>query len=211
MTLCSKAQKRFKRLPKRVRDYFFQLDKRCQSYRIKLVLGSGESVNFGGGRCGGYFDDANRVLKVAIGGSVESLLSVAIHESAHMTKQWQNPRSIWQDYKIYNGYNRFFRYISGERIYNKTQAIHSAISLEKECEQFAIKEIKRKWLDYINLEKYIANSNAYLFSYLHMAEKRKWPAKTPCEGKFRAHCPTKLLKSYKKIPERLKLAFDRWL
>lgn len=200
-----------KKLPKAVRDYIFELDKKCQYYGIELILGAGSSVNFGNGRSGGYFCDYRKVLKVAIGGSVESILSCAIHESCHMEDQWQNPKSIWHDFRISNGYNRFFHYINGGRIYKQKQAVFAAIAIEKECEQFAIKKIKAKWLKYVNLDKYIANSNSYLFSYLHMAETRKWPSKTPCTRKFRAHCETKLSKSHKKIPTNLKAAFDRWL
>lgn len=211
MVLCSKARRRFKRLPKEVKNYLQELGKKCEYYGIKLILGSGLTVNFGSGRSGGYFCDYRKVLKVAIGGTVESILAVALHEEAHMENQWQNPKSIWHDYKTYNGYNRFFHHINGGRIYNPKSATMAAIRLEKECEQFAIKKIKAKWLKYVNLDKYIANSNAYLYSYLHMAETRKWPSKTPCASKFRAHCETKLSKSHKRIPTNLKAAFDRWL
>lgn len=211
MVLVSKALRRFKKLPREIKDYLRELDQKCQKYGVKLILSGGKSVNFGSGRCGGYFNDSDKILKVAIGGNEESILSVALHEESHMEDQWKNPLSIWHDYKTYNGYNRFFHHVNGGRIYKRKQAIQAAIKLEKECEQFTIKKIKAKWLDFVDLDKYIANSNCYLFSYLYMAETRKWPSKTPCDRKFRAHCHTKLLRSYRQIPENLRAAFDKWL
>jgi hypothetical protein len=210
MKICSKGRCRFKNLPREVQKYLFNLDKKCQKHNIQLILGGGQSVNFGSGRCGGYFDECGKVLKVAIGGTVDSVLCTALHEESHLD-QWKNPQSIWHDYKIYNGYNRFFYHINGGRIYKQDHAVQAAIALERDCERLAIKKIRAKWMKYVNLDEYIANSNAYLFSYLYMAEKRKWPSKTPCESKFREHCQTKLLRSHKKIPHNLRKAFDRWL
>lgn len=206
----SRARKIFQKFPRDVKEYFQEIDKKCQKYSITFKIGGGKSVNSGCGRSGGYFDDASKVLAVAIGCSLESALSILIHEQSHLC-QWKNPKSVWKNRKIYNGYTRFFRYLAGQKIYKKETAVQSAIELEKECEKLAIREIKKRWLKYINLENYKKGSNAYLFSYLHMGETGKWPVNTPCDRKILAHCPTELLRSYKRIPVRLKMAFDKYL
>ena len=210
MKLDSRARKIFKKFPRDVKEYFEKLDQKCQKFKISLILSGGEEVNFGHGRCGGYFDDSNKIMKIAIGGSVQSSLSVSLHEEGHLD-QWINKTPAWSNFKIYNGYTRFFKYLNGERIYKVNQAVQAAIAIEKECEKIAIKKIKKKWLKYIDLNCYVTNASAYLFSYLYMAKKRKWPKNTPCTAKIRAHCPNKILRSYKTIPERLEAAFDRYL
>lgn len=210
MKLDSRARKIFRKFPRDVKEYFEKLDQKCQKHGILLKLGGGKEVNFGHGRCGGYFDDFGKEMKISIGGSIQGVLSVAIHEESHL-EQFIKKTPIWRNFSTYNGYTRFFKYLSGERIYKINQAVQAAISIEKECEKIAIKKIKKKWLKYIDLNCYVTNASAYLFSYLYMAKKRKWPKNTPCTAKIRAHCPNKILRSYKTIPERLEAAFDRYL
>lgn len=210
MKLNSRARKIFQKFPRDVKEYFQKLNEKCQKFRITLKLGGGELVNFGLGRCGGYFDDSKREMKIAISGSIQSVLSVALHEESHLD-QFANKTPAWRDYSTYNGYTRFFKYVSGERIYKINQAIQSAIAIEKECEQLAIKKIKKKWLKYIDLDRYTTNASAYLYSYLFMAKKKRWPKTSPCIAQIRAHCPNKILRNYKIIPERLEMAFERYL
>lgn len=209
MKLDSRARKIFKKFPRDVRDYFYNLDKKCQKHSITLTLGGGEQVNFGYGRCGGYFDDSGKVLKVAIKGSIESVMAVALHESSHLDQKISN-NSVWYNSTVVSGFNRFFKYLEGQKIYKLDHAVQCAIALEKDCEQRAIQKIKKHWLHRINLDKYKANASAYLYSYLYMAKKGKW-TKSPCIAKIRAHCPNKILRKYSEIPERLEMAFDRYL
>lgn len=211
MTLDSKARKIFKKFPKEVKNYFLEIDQKCQKYGVTFRISGGYAVNSGCGRCGGYFDDHERVLVVAIGSNLESAMSLLVHESTHMERQWKNPKSIWKDRKTYNGYNRFFRHLEGRKIYKINTAIRAAVDLEMECEKMAIKEIKKRWLKYIDVEKYSRQSFAYLASFQHMAKIRKWPVISPSHRKFLAHCPNKLPRTMRKIPRNLQEAFDRFL
>lgn len=210
MKLDSRARKIFRKFPRDVKEYFEKLDQKCQKHGILLKLGGGKEVNFGHGRCGGYFDDSGKEMNIAIGGSIQSLMANSLHEEGHLD-QFLGKSKIWHQFSFYNGHTRFFKYLSGERIYKVNQAVQAAIAIEKECEKIAIKKIKKKWQKYIDLDWYIASASAYLFSYLYMAKKRKWPKNTPCIAQIRAHCPNKILRSYKTIPERLEAAFDRYL
>lgn len=209
MKLDSRARKIFGRFPEDVKQYFIKLDKKCQKYKINLILGGGEQVNFGYGRCGGYFDDSGNVLKVAIKGSIESVMAVALHEESHVDQK-NSTYSVWHNSTVVSGYNRFFKHLEGKKVYKLDHSVQCAISLEKECEQRAIQKIKKNWLHRIDLDKYKANASAYLYSYLYMAKKGKW-TKSPCIGKIRAHCPSKILRNYSQIPKRLEMAFDRYL
>lgn len=210
MVADSKARKILKSFPKDVVEYFVEIDRKCQKYGIKFKLGSGKSLNAGMGRCGGYFDDGQKVLAVAIGSGLYSALSICVHEASHM-KQWKSPKSIWKNRKVYNGYNRFYCYLDGKKIYKLKTAVDAAISLELEAERMAVREIKKRWTKYIDLSKYCRQSSSYLFSYRHMAKTGKWPVVSPSDRRITAHCPDRLLRSYKRVPWRLQAAFDRYL
>ncbi len=197
MKASSVARKILSRFPKDVIEYFHEIDKLCKKYSVTFYLGAGRSVNSGCGRSGGYFDDCNRVLAVAIGTSMSSALSILVHEVGHLKGQWLNPKSIWHDFKIYNGYSRFFWFLEGRRIYQKHTAISSAI--------------KRRWTKYINLDKYQRESSAYLYSYIYMGETGKWPVTSSCDKKIAKHAPNNLRGSYRKIPPALRKAFEKYL
>ncbi len=211
MKMDSRARKIFNKFPRDVKEYFHEVNEKCQKYGVTFKVSGGRSVNADCGRSGGYFNDSTKELAVAIGSNLESSMGVLIHEFFHMEKQWKNPKSIWKNRKIYNGYNRFFHYLNGGRIYKIDSAITSVVSLELECEKMAVREIKRRWTKYINVDKYCRQSFSYLASFFHMAKTKKWPKISPCHRKFLAHCPDKLPRSLKKVPENLQAAFDRFL
>lgn len=209
MKIYSKGQKILKSFPLEVKKYFEELDLYCKKHGILLYLSHSKEVNAGRARSGGFFDDAGKVLAVAIGGGVESALSTALHEESHLDQKISN-FSFWHNPVVVSGFNRFFKHLSGQKVYKLDHAVQCAIALEKECEQRAVQKIKKRWQKYINLDKYKANASAYLYCYLYMAKKGKW-TKTPCTAKIRAHCPNKILRNYSTIPEKLEMAFNRYL
>lgn len=211
MKASSAARKILAKFPKDVRDYFLEIDELCKYHGVTFYLGAGKQVNSCGGRSGGYFDDCERILAVAIGSSMGSALQTCIHEAQHAFGQWTNPKSLWHDFKIYNGHNRFFSYLSGKRIYKLSSAISAAIAIELDAERLAVKQIKRRWTKYINLTEYQKQSSAYLFSYLYMGETGKWPVTSPCVKNISKHSPPKLLRVYKTIPPKMRIAFDKYL
>ena len=64
----------------------------CKKYAISLELRRGKSVNLGGFRCGGYFDEEERKLVVAKGH--KNFKELLVHEYSHMT-QWLEGIDIW--------------------------------------------------------------------------------------------------------------------
>lgn len=209
MKLCSKARKRFKRLPKDVQTFFREIDETLQKDKITLKLGGGFSL-YSGGKCGGYFDSVNKVLAVAIGSSnLERILCLLVHEFSHYL-QSKDKSSVWHNYKIHNGHSRFFSYLNGQRIYKHRQALSGALEIEADCERRAIK-LARRWKKYINLHKYAKQANAYILSYHWMAEKGEWVKKSVYQRKILNRVPSKLLRRYDRVPKLLKEAFDRWL
>lgn len=208
MKACSRAKKIFKSFPLDVQKYFLKLDKKLQNQGITFFLGSGRNI-YSGGRCAGYFCPTNKILAVAIGGSLESSLSTLFHEYSHY-QQHKNKSSVWHNYRIYNGHQRFFNYLSGKRIYNRKQAVMGAIKIEVDCERRAIK-LAKSWQKYINLENYCSAANSCILSYHHMLKTGKWYKKSPCDKKIVRYSPNRLLRSYSRVPKRLEAAFDKHL
>lgn len=210
MKASSAARKILNRFPQDVKDYFQEIDELCNQHGVTFYLGAGKAVN-AGGRCSGYFDYHKKVLAVSLKHSLESVISVAAHEVSHLKNQWANPKSKWHTQKLYNGHNRFFSFLSGAKIYKKDSAISDSILLELEAERLAVREIKRRWTKYIDLAEYQRQSSAYLYSYLYMGETGKWPVTSCCIRKIAKHAPDSLQKSYKQIPPKLRMAFDKYL
>jgi hypothetical protein len=208
MKASSRAKKILKSFPRDVQEYFAEIDETLQKQGYTLFLGGGKYLN-NNGRCGGYFDDINKVLAVSMNRSLESVLSTLIHEYSHY-QQKNDKNSIWHNYRIYNGHSRFFYYLDGKRIYKHKDALMGAIRLEADCERRAIK-LAKKWQKYINLESYQSKANAYILSYHHMLKTGKWLKKSPYDRKIIAHSPNRLLRSYAKVPCELEKAFDRYL
>jgi len=211
MKASSAARKILNRFPQDVKDYFQEIDELCNQHGVTFYLGAGKSVNCGNGRCAGYFDDSQRILAVSINRSIESVIGLTVHEATHAFVQWANPKSIWYKGRIRHGHTRFFNFLAGHKIYKKDEAIQSALALELDCERTSIREIKRRWTKYIDVETYQRQSSAYLYSYLYMGETGKWPVVSCCIRKIAKHAPDSLQKSYKQIPPKLRMAFDKYL
>lgn len=205
----TRAKKIFQKFPRDVKEYFQKLDKKCQKHGITLKVGGGKAFNLGG-RCGGYFDDTNKILAVAIGiKNIGKIIALAEHEANHM-RQWLNPRSIWHRKGIKNGHARFSYYLAGQRIYKAEQCMMATLAIEHDCERKTLRAL-RKWQKYVNLKQATKRANSYLLSHWHMLETKKWPTNTPYDQKILKHCPDSLVKNPRKVPESLKKAFRKYL
>ena len=207
MKLDSRARKIFKKFPRDVREYFEKLDQKCQKHGITLKIGGGKALN-SGGRCGGYFDDVNKVLAVAIGvKNIGEIIALTQHEANHM-RQWANHRSVW--HKVKSKHSRFCYFLSGKRIYRPKDCALAAIQLELDCEKRSFRSLQ-KWKKYVNIEKETIKANSYLLAHWHMLETGKWPSNRIYSQKILKHCPKTLIKNPKFVPEELKRAFKRYL
>ncbi len=210
MKIDSRARKIFQKFPRDVKEYFQKLDNKCQKHGITLKISGGKALNLGG-RCGGYFDDVNKILAVAIGiRNIGKILALTEHEATHCFKQYLNPRSIWHKKGIKSGHARFSYYLAGQRVYKPQDCMMAALAIEHDCERKTLRALK-KWQKYINLKSAAKRANSYVLSHWHMLETRKWPSNTPYDSKILKHCPDFLVKNPKKVPEKLKQAFKKYL
>lgn len=209
MKLDSKARKIFKGFPQEVKDYFYQVDKKCQKHGIVFRVGGGNNVNAGGGRCGGYFCDKAKELAVCIGRSMKSGLEILIHEDCHMD-QWLDKKSIWYAENIQSGHLRFFSWLLEKKeIRNPTETAKKVILLEADCEKRSLRKIKKRWSHLISPEEYAKCANAYMFSYLWMARSRKWVGEYLNRKTFIRHFPDKLKNKYENLPDQFLLLFSK--
>lgn len=208
MKIDSRARKIFKKFPRDVQEYFWDLDKKCKKHGVLLKIGGGRAFNLGG-RCGGYFDDVNKVLAVAIGiKNIGKIIALAEHESTHCFKQWLNPRSIW--HKTKKKHSRFSYYLAGQRIYKPEDCALATLKLELDCERKTLRALK-KWQKYINITNATIRANSYLLSHWHMLETGKWPSNTPYDRKILKLCPKSLIKNPKIVSDELMDAFRKYL
>ncbi len=205
----SKARKILRSFPKDVREYFVEIDNFCKKAKITFKISSGLALN-SNGRCGGYFCNQTKTLAVAIGiKNLSKIIPLVEHERQHI-RQFLNPRSIWYKKGIITGHARFSNYLSGHRIYKARECCMATLALELDCERKTIRALKR-WSKYLDMSKTLRRTNSYLLSHWKMLETGKWPSKSCYDNKILAHCPDEFLKDYRKVPWRLKLAFDRYL
>lgn len=209
MEASSKTKKILRSFPQEVQDYFWKLDKRLAKKKFKLIVSSGLSVNLNGGRCSGYYDERNKVLKVALGKGWEHSFGVCIHEASHHI-QATNKSSIWHT-KIGKNHTKFFEWLGGKNFRNPRLLATCAMALEKDCERRAAAEIRKKYSHLLNPESYCIKANAYLASYFWQFSHRSWLKKTPYNRKLMAHCPPKLFRDFSEISETLELAMERYL
>jgi len=126
--------------------------------------------------CGFFMERIGRIpgiLATATGLSIAEWLPILVHESCHMD-QWQEKISLWKECgKLPE--EIIDNWIEGKNYTKKTveHAIKITRNLELDCEQRAVKKIKRFNLP-INIDEYIQRANVYLFFHNWVLLKRKW-------------------------------------
>lgn len=183
---------------------------------IKLKLSKSRYVKSSDTKTGkslGYFDcnpsdGYNGVLACSMLHPLS--FNILVHESCHMD-QFLEETTLWKKGEKY--LYIFFSWLDGteyskhliDKSYNITQL------LELDCEQRAIRKIKKLKLD-IDIDRYIKEANAYLYMYTYIYEHRIWytPKKPVYRNKKIINLmPSKFLKSYKKLPPEIRKEFDK--
>lgn len=183
---------------------------------IKFIRVNKESFTFSGTKLVGVFSSIEfknyvGLLKIATGGEYDDWFTTFIHETSHLD-QFLEFSPYWNNVfigGIHNSNSLIDKYLIGEP-YNKSllrKAVKAVTALEWDCERRAIEKIKEYAIP-IDVENYILNANAYLFShsmllYLDSHKNGTWP--TPSDELF-DKLPTNFLplESYYKIPRVLK-------
>jgi len=202
MKFDSKARQIFKKLPNEVKNYFYEVDEKCKKHKINFRLSGGKSLNADGARCGGWFDDSNKELAIALDMPLKWSLSILLHEESHLD-QWLDPTSVWYNYGIYNSFPRFFSWLTKEsELRDPLKEARKIIILEADCEKRTLRKIKKRWSHIIDFEVYSRSANAYMFSYLWMAKTRKWIGSCVKQHHFLKNFPIKMQKQYEFLPEK---------
>jgi len=159
---------------------------------------------------GGYFDESSRLLSVAT--QDKSWFEIFIHEYQHY-KQFLTGRWFTEESGIH--FSSFWSWLDKEAEFSEKEIskfISTIQKIELNCEQRVIKEVnKQNQLIDRPIKQYIQAANIYLFSYVLMKEKRKWPKKFPFKIKsVLKETPDYFLKDYSVIPEKLYKQLKRY-
>lgn len=137
---------------------------------MKLIIGRGKSVNVGGYRCVGYFDDSQKVIKIA--GQAQEFMSTLVHEYAHFL-QFINKSKIYKKSNI-AGYIVDSWFAGNEYSDKKLKrAFFLVRAMERDCEKRAVKLIKKFKLE-IDEKMYVKKAHCYIYSHFMMEKTRKF-------------------------------------
>jgi Zn-dependent peptidase ImmA (M78 family) len=139
---------------------------------VKLVVGRGRKVNAGGFLCDGYFDEYQKIIKVAKNDPY--FLETLLHEYCHYL-QWIHKTKIFKRSDKYCTIVE--QWLNGKHYSKNTvkRAFYWVRKMERECEQLAAKLIDKYELP-IDKERYIKNANCYIYAHYFMEIKRKYTA-----------------------------------
>ena len=174
---------------------------------VKLIIGRGRYVNVGGFRCDGYFDESEKIIKVAK--KDPNFLETLLHEYCHFL-QWIHKTKIFKQSDKYCLIVE--QWLNGKPYSKKLvrRAFYWVRKMERECEQIAAKLIDRYELP-IDKERYIKNANCYIYAHFFMEQKRKYSAftKNPFKNKsVQKVMPTNFKAlSHQTIPKKVYKAF----
>lgn len=212
MKIDAKARSILSSFPKDVQSYFQEIDQKCKKHGVKFRISGGACVYSGSGKCGGFFSDSPKELAIAVNKPLKWVIATLVHEDSHFD-QWLNHQSIWHNQKVSRNFSNFFDWLLKiKNIKNPTESAKHVISLESDCERRSIKKIKKRWSHIISPETYAQSANAYMFSYLYMAQSRQWISgrvkiKNKC---FYRNFPQKILSKFDDLPEEHLKLFKRY-
>jgi hypothetical protein len=152
------------------RQFVRHVREHLKKYNGKLILGRGQTVNCGGYRCAGYFEDSKVLIKV--GKNSTTFLETLLHEYSHFL-QWI------QKSKIYKKADKYCLvmddWFAGKKYTDQQikKAFYWVRKMERECEQYAVRLIDKYELP-IDKKKYIKGANCYIYSHFLMEEQRKY-------------------------------------
>jgi hypothetical protein len=157
--------------------------------------------------CSGFFDDQKGEEELRVAGGLDCWLEILVHEFGHFT-QWAEGTDLWLLGDKH--YQRAMKHINGGRVKDAEVSIDIAMHIELECEQRAVKLIKKHKLP-LDIPTYIQGANTYMYYWKYIYEKRVWhaPDLSPVNDKvLNDKMPTRFLKSYN-LTKKIRDEFDR--
>lgn len=157
-------------MSRRNRQFVRHVKKHLAEHGMKLIIGRGKLVNVGGYRCVGYFDETQKVIKIAR--KTQDFMSTLVHEYSHFL-QFLSKSKIYKK-SDYAGYliDQWFRGKDIPAIKLK-RAFFLVRSMERDCEKRAIKLIEKFKLE-IDSKMYAKKAHCYIYSHFMMEKTRKF-------------------------------------
>jgi len=173
----------------------------CRYYGIKYDLRPTQSVVVGPNqKSAGYFDEANRILVVAM--KRRDSLGILVHEYCHLT-QWAEQADVWMEGA--DSYEKMNNWLDGKNYDDIEEHIAKARDIELDNEKRTVKMIKDYGLG-IDHRAYTKKANAYIQFFNYIPSTRKWckPSNSPYKNRrIIAAMPDKFSMDYTKMSKKL--------
>ena len=155
---------------KRNRQFVRHVKNHLAEYGMSLVIGRGKLVNVGGYRCVGYFDEGQKVIKIARNSC--DFMSTLVHEYCHFL-QCISKCKIFK--KSDSAGIMIDEWFNGKDYPEKKlkRAFFLVRAMERDCEKRAVKIIKKFNLE-IDSKMYAKKANCYIYSHFLMEKTRKF-------------------------------------
>jgi len=151
-------------------------------YEMKLVIGRGKYVNCGKSRCEGYFNESEKIIRIA--GGNQYFLQTLVHEYAHFL-QYINQIQVYQ--KSEKASLIVENWFNGQNFNSKIlkKAFRLVRAMERDCEKRALKIIDDFDLN-IDKKLYAKRANCYIYTHYIMEKTRKYRSykKSPYFSKY---------------------------
>lgn len=148
-----------------VRDHLAQ-------YGMRLVIGRGKLLNCGGYRCEGFFNDQERMIKIARHSA--NFLETLVHEYSHFLQYINNSKIYQKSDKAILMVDDWFagKDFPEDKLRRSFFIIRA---MERDCEKRAVKLIKKFNLQ-IDEKLYTKRAHCYIYSHFLMEKTRKFYA-----------------------------------
>jgi len=154
------------------------------------------------GPSSGIFDEGGKRLSIAVGAG-NWILTLA-HEYSHFKQLQKNTRA----HRVHDKCKaNIWNWLAGKVEYTPdvlNRCVLTTIMMERECELFAIKELKKHNIRF-DVLKYHRQANAYLYFYTFVQKHRKWlsPRKYSVSEliEIQQLMPSKIKRSFKRMPK----------
>ena len=151
-------------------------------YGMKLVIGRGKFVNVGNSRCEGYFNESEKVIRIA--GNNQYFMQTLVHEYGHFLQYINKVQVYMKSDKAGLIVENWF---NGKNYDKKTlkRAFLLVRAMERDCEKRALRIIDEFNLK-IDKKLYAKRANCYIYTHFLMEKTRKYGTykKSPYFSKY---------------------------